>query len=289
MKKLFILFLPCLLLFLSCEERMVVIPENSSTDSERAVLIEEFTGGACSACPQGAALIKDLQTTYGKNVVAVAIHSTKVGPLGEPANGAKYNFQTEYGDQIADYMSPITAIPAAVVDRKLFQGYDYAIIPFTAWSGLVVSEFDGEPEAEIGIAATYEGDTGVLNVSGNIIARQNIEGDIRIISYLTEGKIIDKQVNGQVLEDEYEHNHVLRTVLNLPGKDADVRGTSITSPIAEGEILPYEFAPLEFPKDEDGNLLWTPKNCHVIVFIVRYDQDTGEREVLQANEVSFIE
>jgi len=290
MKNLCTLLVAFLFLFTACEEQMVIVPQPPPPPTDRKVLIEEFTGGACSACPQGAAAIQDLIERYGKSVVAVAVHTTRVGPIGDPASGAKYNFQPEHGDQIAEYMGTNGPIPAAAINRTKFPGNDLAVVPFIAWSDLVVQEFDKEPEAQLAIAATYDSDANTLKVNGNVLASQDMEGDIRIVAYITESHIIDVQLNGTNLEQDYEHNHILRTALPYAGQqEGTIEGTSITSPIAANQVVPYEFAPFEMPKDADGNMLWSPEDCHVVVFIARYDLDTGSREVLQAGEVDFIQ
>ncbi|MFT4665230.1 MAG: hypothetical protein ACI8YQ_000521 [Polaribacter sp.] len=290
MKNLFSLLVVFLFLFTACEEQMVVVPEPTPPDTSRKVLIEEFTGGACSACPQGASAIQDLVELYGKSIVAVAVHTTKVGPIGDPASGAKYNFQTDYGDQIAEYMETNGPIPAAAINRTLFPGNDLAVVPFIAWSDLVVQELEEEPEALMGLRATYDSETNTLVVDGSVTASQRMEGDIRVTAYITESHIIDAQLNGTNLELEYEHNHVLRTALAYTGQQtATVEGTSITTPIATGQIVTFEFAPFEMPKDAAGNLAWRPEHCYVVTFISRYDLATGSREVLQVEEVDLIQ
>ncbi len=292
MKNLLSLLVLFLFLLAACEEQMVVVPEPTPPNTSRKVLIEEFTGGACSACPQGAAAIKDLEAIYGKNIVAVAVHTTRVGPIGDPASGAKYNFQTDHGDQIAEYMGTNGPIPAAAINRTKFDGNDLAVVPFIAWSDLVVQELEKEPETRIAVEATFDSETSTLAIKGNVIANQLMEGDIRIVGYVTESHIIDVQLNGTNLEADYEHNHILRTALPYAGQTmetATIEGTSITSPIAEDQIVPFEFANFEMPKDTDGNLLWKPEDCHVVVFIARYDLETGSREVLQADQVDFIQ
>lgn len=288
MKNLFILLVISLFLFTACEEQMVVIPEITSSESKHQILIEEFTGANCSACPQGAAAIKDLQSIYPGKVIAVAIHTNVSGTLGKPLDGSKYDLRTSYGDDIAGYLGPLSSIPSAAIDRKLYEGQPgIAITPFSAWSGIAATEIEAAPEVIIGINATFDTDSRVLRVQGNILPEQNVDGDIRLVGYITESHIVDKQLNGTEIIDDYEHDHILREVLKVPGQEvSSIEGNPLVTPMAAQEVIPYEFAPFTIP-EEDGT--WKVENCHVVVFVVRYDTATGAREVLQASEVDFVE
>ena len=286
MKNLFTLLITYLLLLSSCEEQMVVIPELTGSESNRKILIEEFTGANCSACPQGAAAIKDLQSIYDKGVISVAIHTYVSGSLGQPISGSKYDLRTNYGDDIALYLGSLSSIPAAAIDRKLYDGQSgLPIAPFSAWSGIVNNEIEEAPELLIiDLKANFDPGTRMLNIKGNILPNQAVEGDIRIVGYITESHIIDKQLNGTEVIDEYSHDHVLRDVLAYKNQEPTIEGASLPTPIGIDEIIPFEFAPYTVP-DEDGT--WVAENCHVVVFIVRYDADSGSRIVLQADEVDF--
>jgi Outer membrane protein Omp28 len=288
MKKIFLLLTATLFFMTACKEQMVIIPDIGNSDSNRKILIEEFTGGNCSACPQGAAAINDFISLYGEKVIAVSIHSYLSGTLGKPLDGAKYDLRTTYGDQIATYLGPLTAIPSASINRTLFAGQPYyAIAPSTAWLEFVDAEVEVAPELIVGINAEFDPITRRLNVKGNILPEQNVAGDVRIIGYITESHIVDKQLNGSTIVDDYEHNHILRDVLAYPGQSPTIEGFPLATPMAAGAVIPFAFGAFQVPEEDNG--LWKVENCHVIVFVVRYDDATGERKVLQADEVDFVE
>jgi Outer membrane protein Omp28 len=287
MKKIFFLLTATLFFATACKEQ-IIIPDIVNSDSKRQILIEEFTGGNCSACPQGAAAINVFISTYGDKVVAVSIHSFLSGTLGKPLDGAKYDLRTTYGDQIATYLGPLTAIPSASINRTLFSGQSYyAISPSNAWSNFVAAEVEVAPELIVGINAEFDPITRKLDVKGNILPEIKVEGDVRIIGYITESKIIDKQLNGTTIEDDYEHNHILREVLAYPGQTPTIEGVPLATPMAAGAVIPFAFDTFQVPAEDNG--LWKVENCHVIVFVVRYDDATGDRKVLQADEVDFVE
>ena len=289
MKKYLLPFAALLFFFSACEEQKVIIPELTGTISERKVLIEEFTGANCSACPQGSAEIKDMQIDFGEKVVAVAIHTYLSSTLGEPISGAAYDLRTNYGDEIATYLGPLTSIPAASINRSLLENQSQIIIsPSTVWRGFVESELDKTPLLALATEVEYDPDSRELKVHGNIVPVEDLDGDIRIVGYITESHIIDKQLNGTEIVDDYEHNHVLREVLRIPGQTTPtIEGNPLATPIHADEVLPFEFAPFTIPDEDNG--LWIAKNCHVVVFVVRFDSSTGSREVLQADEVDVVE
>lgn len=282
MNKLIISSLLCLFLFTACEEQMVMIPERTGTDSNRKILIEEFTGANCSACPQGAAAINDFISIYGENVVAVSIHSYAAQGLGEPYPQAAYDLRTLYGDAIAEHLAPLSSIPAAAINRKLFPGQPRLIVsPFEAWNSLVEDEIDTEPEVDISTTVDYDPITRKLNVSAKIVPQVDVTGDIRIVCYITESHIIDWQLNGTEDVEHYENNHVLRDVLT------SVEGADLSNSLKAGTPIDYAFDTFELPAEDNG--LWMEENCHVIVFVTKIDLDNGTREVLQADEADIME
>ena len=287
MKNLFIPFLLCMLFLTSCEEQMVVIPD-ISTSSSKKILIEEFTGANCAACPQGAAAINDLSALYSGNIVSVAIHTSKAGVLGDPLPGSKYDFRTPFGDQIAEHLEPLSSIPAAAIDRKLFSNQARIIVaPYQVWADLVKEEVETEPEIVLNTSVDFNPDTRELDINATIIPQVDITGDLRIVCYITESHIIDKQLNGNDIVDEYENNHVLRDALT------SIEGRNIANAMTKGEVIDVNIKPASgsyiLPSPGEGEEIWVPENCHVVVFVTKVDAGSGGREVLQADEVDLIE
>ena len=69
------------------------IPVTPDTKTEKAVLIEDFTGMNCVNCPNAAEEIQKIQTAYGaEKIIAVAVHGEMPGLSGPLANalGTEY-------------------------------------------------------------------------------------------------------------------------------------------------------------------------------------------------------
>src|ERR1700752_3840934 len=66
----------------------IVVNTTDSTVHERRVLVEDYTGHKCTACPQAAIVANQLKQTYGEKVVVIAVHAgffaTPTTPSGAP-------------------------------------------------------------------------------------------------------------------------------------------------------------------------------------------------------------
>ena len=93
----------------------------------------------------------------------------------------------------------------------------------------------------------------------------DISGNLKLVVCITEDKIIDYQIDGVDLVEDYEHNHVLRTNVN------GTWGTDIT--------LTSEYSSFEFDYSLDNN--WVRSNCNVVAYIY----NDSNKEVLQAEKI----
>ena len=100
-----------------------------SSPTMRKVLIEEFTGHTCSNCPQGAAQLQNLITTYGNQIVPMGIHSDatfcdpRINLDGTPAYfvGGVPAFFTDFRTPDGDLYRTtfgVSGIPKGLVSRR---------------------------------------------------------------------------------------------------------------------------------------------------------------------------
>lgn len=168
----------------------------------RCVLLEDFTGQRCVNCPRGTEVIEQLQAEYGDSVfIAVGIHS---GPLGFKGNARLTGLATTIGDEYYNHWN-LEYQPVGLVDR-------HGAVNYTDWA-LAVKE-------ELARPATL-----TIKAAANIVDNQV---DIRLTMAGTDGTTTGK-LQIWLLEDgikamqlmpdgagnnEYVHNHVLRTPVN---------------------------------------------------------------------------
>lgn len=258
--------------FVSCD----VIPENDryieveEQQSERVqrLLIEEFTGHRCMNCPDGAAIVHEIQEYYPGRVMVIGIHAGMLAlPLGQFAS---QNFMTPEGTAYNSAFA-VQANPAALLNRAHFSGEDWAVRTKEKWMTYAIEELSKEPCCEVIPTVAYDAATRQLSVTTEIEAYDNMPADLNLQVQLVESHIIGKQLlAGNTIDEAYEHNHVFRHAVN------GTWGESIQS-LPAGEKKSYTCTAT---LDEQ----WVAENCHVVVFV--YENAT--KRVLQCNEAAVV-
>jgi hypothetical protein len=261
-----------LLAFSACKEQPIEIPPlGQGIVSQRKVLVEEFTGVACVNCPQGAAELANLKGIYGENLVIVSIHA---GEFSDPLPESKYNFKTEEGTNLENYLGTPIGYPTAVVNRKKFVGANSLQAFKNQWSGFIQQDLAIAPSLALNTETNFDADTRKLDVSVTILPSKNLAGEHRISLMLTENHISDAQEDGGILVEDYEHEHVLRDMLT------PFDGTILTENLQSGVPIVKQFSMI-LPVD------FNAQNCNIVVFV--HHGGTPDKEILQADEVSVIE
>ena len=241
----------------------------SGTDSERKVLIEEFTGVRCVNCPDGSAEIQNLIALHGENLIAVSIHS---GFFSKPYDENKYDFRTADGDAIATMLGEPQAFPSAIVNRKLFAGQNERQISKQSWAGYIQNELAEAPKFNLSMKANFDEASRNLKLKVTIVPLENVHEDINLSVLLTEDDIQDYQITPAGKIPDYNHKHVFRRVLTN-----EVGGVSLGSSFTKGQSETMDFA-ITIPDE------WKADNCHIVSFVHKNGADL---DVLQAEQVKM--
>ncbi|MFT5384236.1 MAG: hypothetical protein ACI81W_001636, partial [Saprospiraceae bacterium] len=144
MKKYIFSILVLVFLFTACEENMPVIAclscENDDNEmldpQDKRVLVEEFTGVRCINCPAGSIEIENLLAFHGERLIAVSIHAEF---FAKPyTNESLYDFRTEEGENIINFLGLPEAYPSSVIDRKIYSGEaDLQLVGLSSWAGRI--------------------------------------------------------------------------------------------------------------------------------------------------------
>jgi len=258
--------------WMSCDE----IPPDISfnCDTERKVIIEEFTGVKCVNCPIGSEKLEELKDIYGDQVIPIGIHA---GFFSVPFNDSPEDFTTGDGEDIDALLGPATGWPAAVINRKLFTGESTRILGTNAWAGKIQEELCEEPLATVEIETSYDATSRELDITveGASINGATFSSPVGLVVMITQNNIIAPQVTPTSSKDTaYVHKHVLRDVLTtVDGKN--VHG-------GDGTALTYDES---FTYTLESH--WVPEDCEVIAFL-NY-QGGGVFDVIQAEEAYIIE
>lgn len=254
---------------------MVMLPEPTVIETERVILIEELTGVDCPNCPSGAAKLAGLIEQFEGNVIGVSIHGAF---LASPLSTSKYDFRSELNDNLENYLKPFFGKPAAVVNRVQQEGQtEFSVSSIDLWSQFVEAELAKPQTAAIDITHEYNSATRALSLEVDVEPWIDLSGDIRISVMLTESHVIDAQKDQSVIIPDYEHNHMLKTMLT--SFEGDGLASSMTAFNSQSKSFTYTLP------EEDG--LWVAENMEIIAFVSVVTPET--REILQAAQVHLVE
>lgn len=253
-----------LMLFFSCEEREVTIPDFVPPESDRVVLLEEMTGVRCPGCPLGALEINNLQGVFGDNLVVVSYYTDF---LGFPLPESKYDFRNDGARIMESILGLYTAKPASSFNRKMQDDVSRFNTVSGQWLGQVENELTGFSQIVMTGSNSYEDDKASMNIS--FVPKDALEGSFSLTVLITESHIQDAQLHpGNEVVEDYEHNHVFRSLVTQP------EGQSLPSTLEAGVEYSYDFS---FDLDEE----WNPEHIEIVAFVER--QENGSPlEVIQA-------
>ena len=284
MKK-YLAILSSILIITSCdvEDGPFITDYDSYVNPEKKVLIEDFTGHLCPNCPDAARELDAIHDIYGDQIIGMAIHVSKSFARPYPASQApsfQYDFRTNWGDELDGYYGiSAMGLPRGMVNRI---GYpDNHKLSKDEWATEVSNELNKEVDFGIDINTTIN----AITISSKVL--NNINGDYNLVVCLTESNIINWQKDGQDNIEDYQHNHVLRTVLmdeELSNSSNYISGQQIEA------LINYDLAALEqYNIDYSTNTAelgngnagdWDAANMSVIAYIY----NTNTKEIVQVEE-----
>lgn len=241
-------------------------------ETDKVVLIEEFTGQRCVNCPKGAAAVHEMLEMIPNNLVAVSLYPKQMTDLTTPITDIdmRTDEATEY---FSAYDGPSKGLPSALIDRTEFNGSMLQLTP-DSWSSPVIEQFiNGKTPVAITMSSDYNALTRELEVSYNLDFTDEVSEEVSFQLWIIENDIIAPQLDASAgFIFQYTHNHVLRAAIN--GTWGEVIGDNFkngSTRSGSGKIT---------LKDN-----WVPANCQVVGFLYR----TSGRQVLQAHLLKSIE
>jgi hypothetical protein len=267
-----------LVLMISCHEEPIRITPIKPEPTERKVLIEEFTGVRCVNCPQGTDEILNLQSIYGDNLIAVAIHA---GFFAQKYNDSKFDFKTQEGQQLEEWMGAPLGYPSAVINRKKFQDEQNLQLVRQKWAGFIAAEVNTPPAVKITQEVTYDAVKRELSAKIILLAEQDIQQPVRLSVMLTEDNIIDPQADVAApggRATEYVHKHVLRAMLT------NFDGNPLADSMDKEQVIERTF---RYTLPHSDLPWWKPQDIKVVSFITSTSPQ-GPGEVLNAEQTSLM-
>ena len=261
-----------------------VIPTDTNTYVKK-ILIEDFTGHTCPNCPSAARELEAIHDVYGNQIIGMALHiSTGFAGPWTGSGKFEYDFRTKWGTDWDDFFNiSNSGLPRGMVNRV---GYPNSHkLGKNEWLANVITELEKEIDFGVSITTNNTGNEGVITINSEIL--NNINGDYNLVVSLSESKIINWQKDGSNDIEEYEHNHVLRTILtdeSLSNSSNYISGQVVEKTInynlstLEQFNINYSQNTAELGNGNAGG--WDSSNMSVIAYI--YDNTT--QEILQVEE-----
>ena len=257
--------------------------DTNSNNYFKKVLIEDFTGHLCPNCPQAATEIEAIHDIYGDQIIAIAIHVTKSFARPYPASQApnfQYDFRTSWGDDLDNLFDISSAgLPRGMVNRT---GYpDNHKLGKDEWANAVTNELN----KEINFGIMINSSNNNINITTQVL--NNISGSYNLVVCLTESGIINWQKDGTENIENYEHNHILRSILldealssniNYETNQEIQKNISYNLTELEEYNIDYSTNVAELGNGNAGN--WNSNNMSIVAYIY----NTNTKEVVQVEQ-----
>lgn len=271
MKTVYMLPLAALMALASCDnideaDRFIPVER---PESDKVILIEEFTGARCVNCPTGAATVADLHEQYPGQVVAVSLYPEQMASLTAPITTDLRT--TVASDIFSAFDGTSKGLPAAMFDRSTFNG-SVLQLTVTQWPSFVYDLLSNQTSpVNIALETAYNESSRELTVNYNVDFLSAVNEEVSFQLYITEDGIESMQLTPTGMDTKYINNHVLRAALN------GTWGTSLGSLTLAGQQKSGS-ATVTLKDD------WKAENCNVVGFLAR----TGDKTVLQAAETHVV-
>jgi len=246
------------------------IDTNLPTPQNKIVLIEEFTGIDCYACPSGHQELAKLDSSYQGLLNIVGIHE---GTFAKPKPGYfDINLTTDAGKAIGSIFGGIPGIfPSALIDRVEFSGEYYDSSP-GSWENKVFQRLSNSDFPLLDLKKTsvnltvsnvsFDDQTRVIKAKIGLHYTEDVSTSHYLSVLLIEDSIVTPQNMGNdIWEYDYIQRHVLRGMLS------SFQGEALTESLVSGRVFEKEYK-LELDTD------WNEAQCHIIA-IVHHSGDSS--------------
>jgi len=257
---------------------------SANTNTDRNLLLEDYTGHKCPNCPEAATVATNIESANPGRVFVASIHAGAGGnegfqklnaDCGTPSNtdghfchDFRTNEGTEYGIKFQSY--GFVGNPYGNISRYSFSDFmfQYHNVWETKTNELLLAN-----DLKVNIQAKsnfYEASSGgYLHIETQFL--EDLTSSYNIVTYAIQNELVEWQdVSGTYVENYHHHNVFLGCV------DGEAWGTSIASQPASGDVFETVYSyelPTGIAKEE----------LHFLTYI--YDVDTYE--ILQVIKHNF--
>lgn len=253
-----------------------------NTNTNRNVLIEDFTGHKCTYCPAAADLAHSLEANNPGRVFISTIHS---GPTGvgvfqtTSAPDYLYNFTNAVGLQIGIYFG---AIPGSGFDgnpkgniSRAPDGTNKISLPAGEWTDAtnnIISTND--LKVNVQSVVNYFPSTSGAFIHIEVAPLQTVANDLRLVVAFLEDSLVKPQ---KMFDNSTNYTYVHRDLL-ISHINGEMSGEKITSNnLATNGNYYFDYS-FKIPEDI------TVENSHLLIYVM----DSQTKEIYQVIKKKFI-
>ncbi|MFZ1751624.1 MAG: Omp28-related outer membrane protein [Saprospiraceae bacterium] len=253
-----------LMMIWSCEEIPIELSDPVIPDSERVVLLEDLTGVSCPNCTKASSVIKNILAKFPDRVAVIGIHGDL---LTTPIPGkSKYDFRNQKAKDLEKFFNPFGK-PSASINRVPTDDNELTIPLPDLWQAAVEKELQKEHQMNILFDIVYDETSRKVSIDIATIPLNDLNGIFNISVFMTESNIIDAQSDGPVINENYNHQHVLREMMTK--FDGDNLGSDLKREIIMRRNYDYTLP-----------TLWKVDNMEVVVVV--HHNSSNDKSVVQA-------
>lgn len=248
----------------------------STTPSNRAALLEDFTGVRCGFCPDGHVKAASAQQTLGpENFIIMAVHA---GSYAAPSTGWA-NFTTPYGAALVA-QADVAGYPAGTINR--LPASSLGVSPQLNGSAMSRGSWETAGAAVNAMESPVNiGAKAIIDASNNLevkvdlyYTKDEVDANNITVALLQNGLVSNQSGGGQ----NYVQNHVLRDLIT--GQWGEVVTESTDSADFVQKTFNYAVPADYNGTTTEGGGAVVINDLRVVVFVTR-----GQTDVLTAIKV----
>jgi hypothetical protein len=241
--------------------------------TQRNLVIEEFTGAMCKFCPIGHRELERLDSIYGGQVIPVSIHAGGFARFQSDSSKKFFldlNIPIEAGETESkgevylNTFNPNLSYPRGIVSRITPEAENQS-----KWQGAIDGTKNDPMKATMDLEVKYAQQEDLIHLLIDYTFSDTSSSNYTLQVYIIENDIIGWQNDRNVFLEFYQHNYVLRKVLN------GTWGESLSS-LNLNEKYRKEYVFKKAPH-------WNQNNVKVVAFLTIRDT----KEIIQATQASL--
>lgn len=191
-----------------------------NTNTNRNILIEDYTGHQCGGCPAAATEATSLANANPGRVYLAAIHTSPGGAGAFQALSGNYtrDFTTPEGELYGQFFGinqgatyGFFSNPSGNINRIPYGPNMDGTAMFDIWqtwanrvNGVIA---DNDLKIDLQVASNYYADTDGGYIHTEVEFKEAMNGNFKMVAMVLQKSIIDYQLVGSTQQSDYEHKH----------------------------------------------------------------------------------